>query len=189
MFKCNVVRLLQWHPRVLFTIMGILLFMVGCGEQEEKEDNTILSKEVTEVKSISEVEALVKSNCLDDTQPDESTLFYQQNNQLALDLSMPWNKGTEPLSEFVKKFRSDARYRKIRLALQEGVYNPRNISEYAFVISAPDSTGFFSAWSYVSIDSAAFCIGWMDSEVLEEFGIVRADSTQNWKLVNYYHAT
>lgn len=164
----------------------------GCAEKKQTDKSAAEQAQTQSLRmSISEVEALInKQNAEDgaDFYEDETTLFYQKNNELALDRNKPWNGGSEPLYTFVEKFRADAKYRKERLALEEGFYDPTLISDYAFVISETDSTGFFSAWSHVDTDSASFCTGWMNSEVLEEFAVTRKDSTQNWMLVNYYHA-
>ncbi len=186
----NTIRI----PRVVrmcgLVMIGMLLFM-GCGRNNNKESSDAKHQQHQELRSISEVEELIRSK--DSTNSaeymDETTLFYRQNNELALDLSQPWNKGTEPLYVFVEKFRSEPQFRKERLALEEGEYDPDSISDFAFIISETDSTGFFSAWSHVDADSAAFCTGWMNSEVLEEFGMIREDSTRLWRLVNYYHAS
>lgn len=188
MGKDNTIQASRLVSRYGLAMIGMLILLAGCGQKDNKESG---DEQYHELRSISEVEELIRSKGATNSAEytDETTLFYQQNNELALDLSQPWNKGTEPLHVFVEKFRSEPRFRKERLALEEGECNPDSISDFAFVISETDSTGFFSAWSHVDTDSAAFCTGWMNSEVLEEFGLIREDSTKHWKLVNYYHAS
>lgn len=112
---------------------------------------------------------------------------YNDNNMVFLDQEAPCNKGAETLQAFIEQFSRDRQFQANRTQITEGGMKP-DFNTLSLVISEPDSTNFFGAWSNIAANEASFCHGWLGSEMLEEFTFTRKDSSSHWLLTDYFSA-
>lgn len=112
---------------------------------------------------------------------------YKSNNALLASTDAPCNQGTEPLSAFLVSFRRDAGVVRSRALLPSGV-TPPQVVEDPFRIISPDSTGYFASWIIVEQDTASFCTGYIDSDILEQYTFARKSPDDKWYLIDYYNA-
>lgn len=112
---------------------------------------------------------------------------YLANNSLLESTDAPCNQGAEPLSTFLVSFRRDAGVVRSRALLPSGVTPPR-VVEDPFRIISPDSTGYFASWIIMEQDTASFCTGYIDSDILEQYTFARKSPDDKWFLIDYYNA-
>ena len=103
------------------------------------------------------------------------------------DAEAPFNQGSEPLSQFIDRFREDAVFQRARTSLGEGSSTP-DFGKLQIAIAPPDSTYFFAAWRELAPNEAAFCKGYLGSEMIEEYLFGRKDSQSPWMLIDYFRA-
>lgn len=113
--------------------------------------------------------------------------MYLANNSLLESTDAPCNQGAEPLSTFLVSFRRDAGVVRSRALLPSGVTPPR-VVEDPFRIISPDSTGYFASWIIMEQDTASFCTGYIDSDILEQYTFARKSPDDKWFLIDYYNA-
>lgn len=123
---------------------------------------------------------------------DEVSLYdlyrdYDTNNRILENAEAPFNRGSEPLSQFIARFREDAAFQRARTSLGEGSSTP-DFGKLQMAIAPPDSTYFFAAWRELSENEAAFCKGYLGSEMIEEYLFGRKDSQSPWMLLDYFCA-
>ena len=123
------------------------------------------------------------------TEAEEPCTFavYRSNNSLLESVDAPCNQGTESLISFLVSFRKDAGVVRSRALLPSGVTPPR-VVEDPFRIISPDSTGYFASWIVVERDTASFCTGYIDSDILEQYTFARKSPDDKWFLIDYYNA-
>ena len=123
------------------------------------------------------------------TEVEEPCTFavYQSNNSLLESIDAPCNQGTEPLTSFLVSFRKDAGVVRSRALLPSGV-TPPHVVEDPFRIISPDSTGYFASWIIIERDTASFCTGYIDSDILEQYTFARKSPDDKWYLIDYYNA-
>ncbi|CCY11714.1 unknown [Porphyromonas sp. CAG:1061] len=112
---------------------------------------------------------------------------YYTNNMIFEDAEAPFNQGSEPLSQFIGRFREDAVFQRARTSLGEGSSTP-DFGKLQIAIAPPDSTYFFAAWRELAPNEAAFCKGYLGSEMIEEYLFGRKDSQSPWMLIDYFRA-
>ena len=112
---------------------------------------------------------------------------YYTNNMIFEDAEAPFNQGSEPLSQFIDRFREDAVFQRARTSLGEGSSTP-DFGKLQIAIAPPDSTYFFAAWRELAPNEAAFCKGYLGSEMIEEYLFGRKDSQSPWMLIDYFRA-
>ena len=112
---------------------------------------------------------------------------YYTNNMIFEDAEAPFNQGSEPLSQFIDRFREDAVFQSARTSLGEGSSTP-DFGKLQIAIAPPDSTYFFAAWRELAPNEAAFCKGYLGSEMIEEYLFGRKDSQSPWMLIDYFRA-
>ncbi len=112
---------------------------------------------------------------------------YYTNNMIFEDVEAPFNQGSEPLSQFIDRFREDATFQRARTSLGEGSSTP-DFGKLQIAIAPPDSTYFFAAWRELAPNEAAFCKGYLGSEMIEEYLFGRKDSQSPWMLIDYFRA-
>ena len=112
---------------------------------------------------------------------------YYTNNMIFEDAEAPFNQGSEPLSQFIDRFREDAVFQHARTSLGEGSSTP-DFGKLQIAIAPPDSTYFFAAWRELAPNEAAFCKGYLGSEMIEEYLFGRKDSQSPWMLIDYFRA-
>ena len=112
---------------------------------------------------------------------------YYTNNMIFEDVEAPFNQGSEPLSQFIDRFREDAAFQRDRTSLGEGSSTP-DFGKLQIAIAPPDSTYFFAAWRELAPNEAAFCKGYLGSEMIEEYLFGRKDSQSPWMLIDYFRA-
>lgn len=112
---------------------------------------------------------------------------YYTNNMIFEDAEAPFNQGSEPLSQFIDRFREDATFQRARTSLGEGSSTP-DFGKLQIAIAPPDSTYFFAAWRELAPNEAAFCKGYLGSEMIEEYLFGRKDSQSPWMLIDYFRA-
>ncbi len=112
---------------------------------------------------------------------------YYTNNMIFEDAEAPFNQGSEPLSQFIDRFREDAAFQRDRTSLGEGSSTP-DFGKLQIAIAPPDSTYFFAAWRELAPNEAAFCKGYLGSEMIEEYLFGRKDSQSPWMLIDYFRA-
>jgi len=123
------------------------------------------------------------------TEVEEPCTFavYQSNNSLLESTDAPCNQGTEPLTSFLVSFRKDAGVVRSRTLLPSGI-TPPHVATDPFRIISPDSTGYFASWIIVEKDTASFCTGYIDSDILEQYTFARKSPDDKWYLIDYYNA-
>lgn len=123
------------------------------------------------------------------TEVEEPCTFavYRANNSLLESIDAPCNQGTEPLTSFLVSFRKDAGVVHSRALLPSGV-TPPHVAEDSFRIISPDSTGYFASWIIIERDTASFCTGYIDSDILEQYTFARKSPDDKWYLIDYYNA-
>ena len=112
---------------------------------------------------------------------------YLSNNSLLESTDAPCNQGTEPLTSFLASFRKDAGVVRSRALLPSGI-TPPHVAEDPFRIISPDSTGYFASWIIIERDTASFCTGYIDSDILEQYTFARKSPDDKWYLIDYYNA-
>ena len=119
----------------------------------------------------------------------EKTIENLRNNFFLTkeDAEAPFNQGSEPLSQFIDRFREDAVFQRARTSLGEGSSTP-DFGKLQIAIAPPDSTYFFAAWRELAPNEAAFCKGYLGSEMIEEYLFGRKDSQSPWMLIDYFRA-
>lgn len=111
---------------------------------------------------------------------------YHTNNMLFLDPESPCNQGAESLQEFVSQFSSNVAFQRNRTRLSsEKTYLPK-FGEISLTILEPDSVNYFAAWNEIGANEAAFCTGWLGSEMASEYVFTREDKDSPWYLVDYF---
>lgn len=112
---------------------------------------------------------------------------YYTNNMIFEDAEAPFNQGSEPLSQFIARFREDTAFQRARTSLDEASSTP-DFGKLQIAIAPPDSTYFFAAWRELAPNEAAFCKGYLGSEMIEEYLFGRKDSQSHWMLIDYFRA-
>ncbi|OFR38946.1 hypothetical protein [Porphyromonas sp. HMSC065F10] len=123
------------------------------------------------------------------TEVEEPCTFavYRANNSLLESIDAPCNQGAEPLTSFLASFRKDSGVVRARALLPSGI-TPPHVVEDPFRIISPDSTGYFASWITIKRDTASFCTGYIDSDILEQYTFARKSPDDKWYLIDYYNA-
>lgn len=191
----------MWKDRGLLISGGVaLLALGGVWLYTKYRDGGGSDKEVTATTGqvVRPVDTLSTSLSVDEAEEliaaagDEVPLYdlyrdYDTNNRILEDAEAPFNRGSEPLSQFIARFREDAAFQRARTSLGEGSSTP-DFGKLQMAIAPPDSTYFFAAWRELSENEAAFCKGYLGSEMIEEYLFGRKDSQSPWMLLDYFCA-
>ena len=179
LYNMRAMRLGVGSTMLMLLLIGALSCSGSKGQSEEKgweEATTAVMATEQSVPSATEVE---EEPCTYAT--------YRSNNALLASTDAPCNQGTEPLSTFLVSFRRDAGVVRSRALLPSGV-TPPQVVEDPFRIISPDSTGYFASWIIMEQDTASFCTGYIDSDILEQYTFARKSPDDKWYLIDYYNA-
>lgn len=113
---------------------------------------------------------------------------YDTNNLIYSDPEAPCNSGTEPLYSFVEKFMEDRSFQSKRVALPNDLPYGVTYGTLPLSIYTPDSTNFFASWAYIDTNTATFRLGYLGSEIVEQYTFSREDNKHPWLLVDYFSA-
>ncbi len=103
---------------------------------------------------------------------------------------MPKRRSIKAVNRYLNyfsRFREDAVFQRARTSLGEGSSTP-DFGKLQIAIAPPDSTYFFAAWRELAPNEAAFCKGYLGSEMIEEYLFGRKDSQSPWMLIDYFRA-
>lgn len=164
---------------LMLLLIGALSCSGSKGQSEEKGWEEATTAPLTTEQSLPPVAEPEEDPCTYAT--------YKSNNALLASTDAPCNQGTEPLSTFLVSFRRDAGVVRSRALLPSGV-TPPHVVEDPFRIISPDSTGYFASWITVEQDTASFCTGYIDSDILEQYTFARKSPDDKWYLIDYYNA-
>nr|WP_311478693.1 hypothetical protein [uncultured Porphyromonas sp.] len=191
----------MWKHRGLLISGGVaLLALGGVWLYTKYRDRSASDKEVaaTTERVVRPVDSLSSSLSVDEAEEliaeanNEVPVYdlykdYYTNNMIFEDVEAPFNQGSEPLSQFIDRFREDATFQRARTSLGEGSSTP-DFGKLQIAIAPPDSTYFFAAWRELAPNEAAFCKGYLGSEMIEEYLFGRKDSQSPWMLIDYFRA-
>lgn len=179
LYNMRAMRLGVGSTMLMLLLIGALSCSGSKGQSEEKgweEATTAVMATEQSVPSATEVE-----------EEPSTYATYKSNNALLASTDAPCNQGTEPLSTFLVSFRRDAGVVHSRALLPSGV-TPPHVAEDPFRIISPDSTGYFASWIIMEQDTASFCTGYIDSDILEQYTFARKSPDDKWYLIDYYNA-
>lgn len=179
LYNMRAMRLGVGSTMLVLLLIGALSCSGSKGQSEEKgweEATTAVMATEQSVPSATEVE-----------EEPSTYATYKSNNALLASTDAPCNQGTEPLSTFLVSFRRDAGVVRSRALLPSGV-TPPHVAEDPFRIISPDSTGYFASWIIMEQDTASFCTGYIDSDILEQYTFARKSPDDKWYLIDYYNA-
>ena len=177
----------------LLALGGVWLYTkYGDRGASDKEITTTMERVVRPVDSLSSSLSVDEAEELIAEANNEVPLYdlykdYYTNNMIFEDAEAPFNQGSEPLSQFIDRFREDATFQRARTSLGEGSSTP-DFGKLQIAIAPPDSTYFFAAWRELAPNEAAFCKGYLGSEMIEEYLFGRKDSQSPWMLIDYSRA-
>ena len=191
----------MWKHRGLLISGGVALLALGGvwlytkyrdGGGSDKEITTTTERVVRPVDSLSSSLSVDEAEELIAEANNEVPVYdlykdYYTNNMIFEDAEAPFNQGSEPLSQFIDRFREDAAFQRARTSLGEGSSTP-DFGKLQIAIAPPDSTYFFAAWRELAPNEAAFCKGYLGSEMIEEYLFGRKDSQSPWMLIDYFRA-
>ena len=191
----------MWKHRGLLISGGVALLALGGvwlytkyrdGGGSDKEITTTTERVVRPVDSLSSSLSVDEAEELIAEANNEVPVYdlykdYYTNNMIFEDAEAPFNQGSEPLSQFIDRFREDATFQRARTSLGEGSSTP-DFGKLQIAIAPPDSTYFFAAWRELAPNEAAFCKGYLGSEMIEEYLFGRKDSQSPWMLIDYFRA-
>ena len=164
---------------LVLLLMGSLSCSGSKGQREEKGWEEATTAPLTMEESLPPVAESEEEPCTYAT--------YKSNNALLASSDAPCNQGVEPLSTFLVSFRRDAGVVRSRTLLPSGI-TPPHVAEDPFRIITPDSTGYFASWIIIERDTASFCTGYLDSDILEQYTFARESPDDKWYLIDYYNA-
>lgn len=179
LYNMRAMRLGVGSTMLMLLLIGALSCSGSKGQSEEKgweEATTAVMATEQSVPSATEVE-----------EEPSTYATYKSNNALLASTDAPCNQGAEPLSAFLVSFRRDAGVVRSRALLPSGV-TPPHVVEDPFRIISPDSTGYFASWIIMEQDTASFCTGYIDSDILEQYTFARKSPDDKWYLIDYYNA-
>lgn len=166
--------------------MALLLLLAGSlscsGSKQQSEEKSW--EEAAPAPLATEQSAPVAT---EEVEKPSTFAVYLSNNSLLESTDAPCNQGTEPLTSFLASFRKDAGVVHSRALLPSGV-TPPHVVEDPFRIISPDSTGYFASWIIIKRDTASFCTGYIDSDILEQYTFARKSPDDKWYLIDYYNA-
>ena len=177
----------------LLALGGVWLYTkYGDRGASDKEITTTMERVVRPVDSLSSSLSVDEAEELIAEANNEVPVYdlykdYYTNNMIFEDVEAPFNQGSEPLSQFIDRFREDATFQRARTSLGEGSSTP-DFGKLQIAIAPPDSTYFFAAWRELAPNEAAFCKGYLGSEMIEEYLFGRKDSQSPWMLIDYFRA-
>lgn len=175
----GVMRMGVESMTLVLLLMGSLSCSGSKRQSEEKSWEEATTAPLTTEQSVPPVATEVEEPC--------TFAVYQSNNSLLESIEAPCNQGTEPLTSFLVSFRKDAGVVRSRALLPSGVTLP-HVVEDPFRIISPDSTGYFASWIIIERDTASFCTGYIDSDILEQYTFARKSPDDKWYLIDYYNA-
>lgn len=165
----------------------------GCSGSAQEESETEITRPERAQESTLPRISLDEANAIAAEERGDNPLYdmfetFRTNNMIFLDKSSPCNQGAESLQDFALQFASNPTFQKSRTQLtHEDGYSPA-FGSISLTMLEPDSVNFFAAWNHVEANLAAFCTGWLGSEMSEEYVFSRSSEGEKWYLVEYFSA-
>lgn len=166
----------------------VMICFWSCTDAQKQNQDEESNDEASEL-TLDEADRLISSrDGSASTSIEEMFRPYKEANELLVNKDAPHNQGNEPLVEFVDRFSKDVTFQQSRTHLNEHSPYPMEFSEGILEVLPPDSTNFFASWREIQDDQAAFCNGWLGSEMNKELIFCR-EKDGLWYLVEYFSAT